>query len=140
MLFANSQVMGTFKGFNERGLEFAAEIIAPYDASMLERPQLGQFLLIELGSTEEAALGRITRFVPSGLLATGEGEDYVNTMQRRQQAVPEDLKQQRLKYRVQVKLLGAVRVVKDAGNDKVVYVPSQRRLPHLGAKVDVPLL
>lgn len=138
MLFANSQVMGTFKGFNERGLEFAAEIIAPYDASMLERPQLGQFLLIELGSLEEAALGRITRFVPSGLLATAEGEDYVNTMQRRQQAVPEDLKQQRLKYRVQVKLLGAVRVVKDGGKDKVVYVPSQRRLPHLGAKVALP--
>ena len=138
MLFANSEVMGTFKGFNERGLEFAAEIIAPYDASMLERPQLGQFLLIELGSVEEAALGRITRFVPSGLLATAEGEDYVNTMQRRQQAVPEDLKQQRLKYRVQVKLLGAVRVVKDGGKDKVVYVPSQRRLPHLGAKVALP--
>ena len=138
MLFANSQVMGTFKGFNERGLEFAAEIIAPYDASMLERPQLGQFLLIELGSVEEAALGRITRFVPSGLLATGEGEDYVNTMQRRQQAVPEDLKQQRLKYRVQVKLLGAVRVVREDGKERVLYIPSQRRLPHLGARVALP--
>src|SRR2546428_4662075 len=109
LLFADSAVFGTFKGFNEKGLEFAAEIVAPYDASMLDRPQLGQFLLIELASTEEASLGRITRFVPSGLLATGEGEDYVNTMQRRNQAVPEDLKQQRLKYRVQVKLLGAVR-------------------------------
>src|SRR5437762_11507370 len=92
MLFADSQLVGTFKGFNEKGLEFAAEIIAPYDASMLDRPQLGQFLLVELGSPEEAALGRITRFVPSGLLATAEGEDYVNTMQRRKQDVPEDLK------------------------------------------------
>lgn len=134
MLFANSQLVGTFKGFNEKGLEFAAEIVAPYDASMLDRPQLGQFLLIELGSPEEAALGRITRFVPSGLLATAEGEDYVNTMQRRQQAVPEDLKQQRLKYRVQIKLLGSVRVI----NNKVIYVPSQRRLPHLGAQVALP--
>lgn len=134
MLFANSQLVGTFKGFNEKGLEFAAEIIAPYDASMLDRPQLGQFLLIELGSPEEAALGRITRFVPSGLLATAEGEDYVNTMQRRNQGVPEDLKQQRLKYRVQIKLLGAVRQV----GKKVLYVPSQRRLPHLGARVALP--
>ena len=49
MLFADSQLMGTLKGFNDKGLEFAAEIIAPYEASMLERPQLGQFLLIELG-------------------------------------------------------------------------------------------
>jgi hypothetical protein len=134
MLFANSQLMGTFKGFNEKGLEFAAEIIAPYDASMMDRPQLGQFLLVELGSREEAALGRITRFVPSGLLATAEGEDYINTMQRRQQIVPEDLKQQRLKYRVQIKLLGAVKVL----DGKVIYVPSQRRLPHLGAMVALP--
>ncbi len=134
MLFADSEVFGTFKGFNEKGLEFAAEIVSPYDASMLDRPQLGQFLLIELGSQEEAALGRITRFVPAGLLAGPEGEDYVNTMQRRQSPVPEDLKRQRLKYRVQVKLLGAVRV----DNGKVLYVPSQRRLPHLGARVALP--
>jgi hypothetical protein len=134
MLFANSEVFGTFKGFNEKGLEFAAEIVAPYDASMLDRPQLGQFLLIELGSIEEAALGRITRFVPGGLLATAEGEDYINTMQRRKQLVPEDLKKQRLKYRVQVKLLGAVREV----NGEIRYVPSQRRLPHLGATVALP--
>lgn len=134
MLFAESEVFGTFKGFSDKGLEFAAEIVAPYDASMLDRPQLGQFLLIELGSPEEASLGRITRFVPVGLLTSPEGEDYINTMQRRQQAVPEDLKQQRLKYRVQIKLLGAVRVV---GKD-IRYVPSQRRLPHLGAKVALP--
>ena len=134
MLFADSEVFGTFKGFNEKGLEFAAEIVSPYDASMLDRPQLGQFLLIELGSQEEAALGRITRFVPAGLLAGPEGEDYVNTMQRRQSPVPEDLKRQRLKYRVQVKLLGTVR----ADKGKVVYVPSQRRLPHLGARVALP--
>jgi DNA helicase HerA-like ATPase len=134
MLFADSEVFGTFKGFNERGLEFAADIVAPYNASMLERPQLGQFLLVELGSPEEAALGRITRFIPTGLLTTPEGEDYVNTMQRRKQDVPEDLKEQRLKYRVQIKLLGAVRM---NGKD-VMYVPSQRRLPHLGAKVAIP--
>lgn len=134
MLFADSQVFGTFKGFAEHGLEFAADIVAPYDASMLDRPQLGQFLLIELGSQEEAALGRITRFVPAGLLAGPEGEDYINTMQRRQHAVPEDLKRQRLKYRVHVKLLGAVRV----DGKTVVYVPSQRRLPHLGARVALP--
>ena len=108
-LFARSNVFGTFKGFSERGLEFAADIVAPYDATMLERPQLGQFLLIERGSKDEASLGRITKFVPSGLLATAEGEDYINTMQSRQQDVPEDLKKQKLKYKVQIKLLGAVK-------------------------------
>jgi len=137
-LFAKSNVFGTFKGFSEKGFEFAAEIVAPYNSSMLERPQLGQFLLIELGSKEEASLGRITKFVPSGLLASAEGEDYINTMQSRDQDVPEDLKKQKLKYKVQIKLLGAVKNVNISGKDKIVFVPSQRRLPHLGAKVALP--
>ncbi len=133
-LFAKSNVFGTFKGFSERGFEFAADIVAPYNSSMLERPQLGQFLLIELGSQDEASLGRITKFVPSGLLATAEGEDYINTMQSRDYPIPEDLKQQKLKYRVQIKLLGAVKNV----DNEIIFVPSQRRLPHLGAKVALP--
>jgi hypothetical protein len=59
-------------------------------------------------------------------------------MQEREQSVPEDLKKSKLKYRVQIKLLGAVKNVKDNGNEKIVFVPSQRRLPHLGAKVALP--
>lgn len=138
-LFAKSNLMGTFKGFTERGYEFAAEIVTPYDATMLEKPQLGQFLLIELGDLQEASLGRITKFVPSGLLATAEGEDYMNTMQRRDQQVPDDLKKDKLKYRVEIKLLGAVKVAKeDNGKEKIVFIPSQRRLPHLGANVALP--
>ena len=116
-LFAKSEVMGTFKGFSERGYEFAAEIVAPYDASMLDRPQLGQFVLIELASVEEAALGRITKYVPTGLLSSSEGEDYVNTMQERGYEIPEDLKKHKLKYRVQIKLLGAVKVNQEGAQD-----------------------
>ncbi len=137
-LFAKSLVMGTFKGFADRGYEFAAEIVAPYDSSMLDRPQLGQFVLIELASVEEAALGRITKFVPTGLLSSGEGEDYINTMQERGYEIPEDLKRHKLKYRVQIKLLGAVRVEGASGAARIVFVPSQRRLPHLGAPVAFP--
>jgi len=133
-LFSKSSVFGTFKGFADKGYEFAAEIIAPYDSSMTEKPQMGQFLLIQLDNIEEASLGRITKFVPSGLLSSAEGEDYINTMQSRDQEVPEDLKKSKLKYRVQIKLLGAVKNV----DNKIIYVPSQRRLPHLGAKVSLP--
>jgi len=133
-LFSKAQLWGTFKGFCDKGFEFAADIITPYNSSMQDRPQLGQFLLIQLGTPEEASLGRITKFIPSGLLATAEGEDYINTMQDRGQEVPDDLKIAKLKYKVQIKLLGAVKIV----NDKIVYVPSQRRLPHLGAKVALP--
>ncbi|GEA16228.1 hypothetical protein E308F_24720 [Moorella sp. E308F] len=134
MLFASSQIMGTFKGFTEKGMEFNAEIVAPYDASMLDRPQLGQFVLIELATEEEAALGRITRLVPTGILVSPQGEDYFNTLQQRGHSIPEDLMVHRLKYRVQLKLLGAVRIE----NNNIIYVPSMRRLPHLGAKVAYP--
>ncbi len=141
-LFSKSKLMGTFKGFSEKGFEFAAEIVAPYNSEMQDRPQLGQFLLIQLSTPEEASLGRITKFVPSGLLASAEGEDYVNTMQERETDVPEDLKKSKLKYRVQIKLLGAVKnIQKESDNgsiEKIVFVPSQRRLPHLGAKVALP--
>jgi len=145
-LFSKSKLMGTFKGFSERGFEFAAEIVSPYNAEMQDRPQLGQFLLIQLSTPEEASLGRITKFIPTGLLATTEGEDYVNTMQEREQDVPEDLKKSKLKYRVHIKLLGAVKNVtfkevtggKTTEIEKIVFVPSQRRLPHLGAKVALP--
>ena len=133
-LFAKSQLWGTFKGFSDKGFEFAADIITPYKADMQDRPQLGQFLLIELGTPKEASLGRITKFIPAGLLATTEGEDYINTMQERDQIVPEDLKSAKLKYKVQIKLLGAVKIV----DNEIIYVPSQRRLPHLGAKVALP--
>lgn len=133
-LFAESNLIGTFKGFTERGYDFSAEIVAPYKGSMNERPQLGQFVLIKLENEEEASLGRITKFVPSGLLASVEGEDYMNTMQRRNQPVAEDLKESKLKYRVEIKLLGAIKVI----NGEISFVPSQRRLPHLGAKVAFP--
>ncbi|QOI97503.1 MAG: ATP-binding protein [Flammeovirgaceae bacterium] len=145
-LFSKSKLMGTFKGFSERGFEFAAEIVTPYNSEMQDRPQLGQFLLIQLATPEEASLGRITKFVPSGLLASAEGEDYINTMQEREQDVPEDLKKQKLKYKVQIKLLGAVKNIKvretiegrEREVEKIIFVPSQRRLPHLGAKVALP--
>ncbi|MEZ5199291.1 MAG: hypothetical protein R2764_23785 [Bacteroidales bacterium] len=137
-LFSKSKLMGTFKGFSEKGFEFAAEIVTPYNSEMQDRPQLGQFLLIQLGTPEEASLGRITKFVPSGLLASAEGEDYINTMQEREQDVPEDLKKQKLKYKIQIKLLGAVKNVKQNSKERIVFVPSQRRLPHLGAKVALP--
>lgn len=138
-LFARSNLMGTFKGFSERGYEFSAEIVTPYNATMLEKPQLGQFLLIELADRQEAALGRITKFVPSGLLATDEGEDYINTMQRRDKDIPEELKEDKLKYRVEIKLLGSVKIAKDSNSrERIIFVPSQRRLPHLGARVSLP--
>ena len=87
---------------------------------------------MELSNADEAALGRITKMTPAGLLTSAEGEDYIEKMRERRAPVPEDLKKRKLKYRVQVKLLGALR------RKKFRFAPSQRRLPHLGARVAWP--
>ena len=139
-LFAKSDLMGIFKGSVESGYEFSAEVVTPYDARMLERPQLGQFLLIELANPMEASLARITNFAPAGLLSSVEGEDYIMALQKRGQTVPDDLKKDKLKYKVQIKLLGAVKIAQteNQSSDKIIFIPSLRRIPHLGAKVSLP--
>ena len=131
-LFPEGSDIGSFKGFAERGFEFAADLVIPYKQQGIRQPQFGQFILVELSNADEAALGRITKLVPAGLLSSAEGEDYIEKMRLRKDPVPEDLKKRKLKYRVQVKLLGAVR------RDPFRFVPSQRRMPHLGARVAWP--
>ena len=129
-LFPRQNIIGSFKGIAERGFEFAADLIIPYRQQEISQPQLGQFVLVELSNPNEAVLGRITKMTPTGLLASPEGEDYIERMRERGDSAPEDLKQRKLKYRVQVKLLGVLRRGK-----KINFSPSQRRLPHLGARV-----
>ena len=131
-LFPKGNIIGSFKGFAERGFEFAADLVIPYKGQNIPQPQFGQFILVELSNADEAALGRITKMIPAGLLTSAEGEDYIEKMRARGEQVPDDLKQRKLKYRVQVKLLGAVR------RNPFRFAPSQRRLPHLGAKVAWP--
>ena len=81
-LFESDRLVGMFKGFAEEGLEFRAEIVSPYQPSEDLTPRIGQFLLVELDSPDEAALGRITRFFPVGVLAGQEGDEYLAEMHR----------------------------------------------------------
>ena len=136
-LFPNDCLIGMFKGFAEEGLEFRAEIVAPYQRDAALAPRIGQFLLVELDHREEAALGRITRFFPVGLMASREGDEYLAEMHRSSSEVPAELKERRLRYSVKVRLLGGVRVDPGRGGG-LRFVPTSRRLPHLGAKVGVP--
>jgi hypothetical protein len=45
--------------------------------------------------------------------------------------IPDELRDQYLKYRVDIRVLGVERLA----GDKLIFVPSHRRLPHVGAKV-----
>lgn len=132
-LFDPDRVVGTFLGFSEGGLEFHADLVLPYRDYFQASPMHGQFVIVALESDEEAVLGRITTIAAQGRLVSAAGEDYALRQQRDGRPVPEDLRDQFLKYRVDIRILG---VLRDRGGDKgPVFVASHRRLPHVGAKV-----
>ena len=137
-LFEPDRLIGMFKGFTEEGLEFRAEIVSPYQPSEDLAPRIGQFLLVELGSPDEAVLGRITRFFPVGVLAGQEGDEYLAEMHRSHTEIPAQLKERRLRYNVKVRLLGGLRVDRGTNGGGTKFVPTVRKLPHLGAKVGLP--
>jgi DNA helicase HerA-like ATPase len=133
-LFPKDQVVGTFRGFSEGGLEFHADIVLPYGSQLHTIPMHGQFLLVQLANEDEAVLGRITAFRSEGKLTVGSGEDFSVRAMREGREIPEDLLEQYVKYRVNIRVLGVLR--RQDGN--VVFVPSHRRLPHVGSKVAFP--
>jgi len=137
-LFEANLLVGMFKGFAEEGLEFRAEIVSPYQPSEDLTPHIGQFLLVELDSPDEAALGRITRFFPVGVLAGQEGDEYLAEMHRSNKEVPAQLKERRLRYNVKVRLLGGLRLDQSSAGRSATFVPTVRKLPHLGARVALP--
>jgi hypothetical protein len=54
-LFPRDQVAGIFRGFQEGGLEFHADLVLPYRNDFQNIPMHGQFLLVQLESPDEAA-------------------------------------------------------------------------------------
>lgn len=130
-LFPKDKVRGIFRGFSEGGLEFHAEIVLPYRSEFQSTPMHGQFLLIQLESENEAVLGRVTSLHSDGRLASGSGEDFGLRALVDDREVPDDLREQYLKYRVDIRVLG---VVRRSGNE-IHFAASHRRLPHVGSRV-----
>jgi len=133
-LFPDDRKVGVFRGFREGGLEFHADIALPYDATMHQRPMHGSFILVRLENEDEAVLGRITSFSSDGKLSTPSGEDFTIRAMRDRRDVPEDLREQYLKYRVNIRVLGVLR----RNGNHPAFVPSHRRLPHVGSPVGFP--
>ena len=133
-LFDNSESIGVFKGFVEGGMEFHADLALPYRRNMNNRPMHGMYLLIQLENPFEAVLGRITSVASQGKLMTSAGEDYTIRAADRKFNVPEDLKEQYLKYNVNVRVLGGLKIE----DNKIVFVPSFRRIPSVGSPVCFP--
>ena len=133
-LFPKEQIVGIFRGFQQGGLEFHADLVLPYQNKFQNIPMHGQFLLVQLETLDEAVLGRITSFSSEGKLSIGSGEEFNIRAVREDRPIPEDLREQYLKYRINIRVLGVLR--KDG--DRLTFVPSHRRLPHVGSKVAFP--
>src|SRR6478609_5146868 len=133
-LFPDDQVVGVFRGFREGGMEFHADLALPYRTEFHNTPMHGQFLLVQLETPDEAVLGRITSLSSEGRLSGPSGEDFNIRAVREGRAVPEGLREDYLKYRVNIRVLGVLR----KNNGALVFVPSHRRLPHVGSPVAFP--
>ncbi|MBV9852883.1 MAG: ATPase, partial [Armatimonadetes bacterium] len=104
-LFPEDKIIGVFRGFQEGGMEFHADLVLPYRNEFQNIPMHGQFLLVQLESQEEAVLGRISSLSSDGKLSVGAGEEFNLRAMREHRAVPEDLREQYLKYRVNIRVL-----------------------------------
>src|SRR5690606_17985774 len=135
-LISRDQIEGVFRGFSEGGLEFHADLALPYRPDYHQRPLHGQFLLIELDGENEAVLGRITSLRSEGRLVSSEGEDYLFRQARDGKSPSEDIREQYLKYRVNIRVLGVIR--KNISSGKFDFVASHRRIPHVGSPVVFP--
>src|SRR6266487_2762375 len=130
-LFPANRIVGVFRGFREGGLEFHADLALPYQTYFQNVPMHGQLVVVQLETPDEGVLGRITALMSEGRLAGNVGEDYNIRALREDRAVPEQLRRDYLKYRVTIRILGVVRV----DGTRVLFVPSHRRLPHVGSPV-----
>ncbi len=130
-LFTRETTVGIFRGFSEGGLEFHADLVLPYRGEFQSAPMHGQFLVVQLEDEDQAVLGRITSISSEGRLASSAGEDYGIRAVAEDRPIPEDLREQYLKYRVNMRVLG---VLRNSG-EAIVFAASHRRLPHVGSKV-----
>ena len=133
-LFPRDAVVGIFRGFREGGLEFHADLVLPYRTDFQSKPMHGQFLLVQLETTDEAVLGRIASFSSEGKLSSGYGEEFNLRAVRENRAIPDDIREEYLKYKVNIRILGVLR----NSHGKLTFVASHRRLPHVGSLVAFP--
>lgn len=133
-LFPRKEIVGIFRGFQQGGMEFHADLVLPYRNEFQSIPMHGQFLLVQLETSDEAVLGRIASFSSEGKLSFGSGEEFNIRAVREDRSIPEDLREQYLRYRVNIRVLGVLR----KNGTGLTFVPSHRRLPHVGSQVAFP--
>ena len=133
-LFPSERIVGVFRGFKDGGMEFHADLALPYRQEFQSIPMHGQFLMVQLETPDEAVLGRIASLSSEGKLSSGSGEEFNIRAVQDGRPIPEDLREQYLRYRVDIRVLGVLRSTSEGLN----FVASHRRLPHVGSPVAFP--
>ena len=133
--FAYEQVIGRFHGFQRCGMEFHANVVFFYRREFPCIPLHGQFLLVQLGISSEALLGRIVSLHPVGPFASREVEEFHLHALRREQSFSDDFWEDGLKYRGNILVLG---ILKSCQDGHLLFVPSHRRQPHCGSLIASP--
>ena len=133
-LFPDGQIAGVFRGFRDGGMEFHADLALPYAQELQSIPMHGQFLLVQLENPDEAVLGRIASLSSEGRLSSSSGEEFNIRAVQEGRPIPEDIREQYLRYHVNIRVLGVLRTAAQGLN----FVASHRRLPHVGSPVAFP--
>ena len=133
-LFPDGQSAGVFRGFREGGMEFHADLALPYKQDLQNVPMHGQFLLVQLETPDEAVLGRIASLSSEGRLSSRSGEEFNIRAAQEGRQIPEDIREQYLRYHVNIRVLGVLRAATQGLN----FVASHRRIPHVGSPVAFP--
>ena len=113
-------------------MEFHADLALPYRQDFQSIPMHGQFLLVQLETPDEAVLGRIASLSSQGRLSSGSGEEFNIRSIQEDRPIPEDIREQYLRYQVNIRVLGVLRATPEG---KLNFVASHRRLPHVGSRV-----
>ena len=130
-LFPDDRLVGIFRGFTEGGLEFHADLALPYQSRF---QKIFRCMANSFSSNWNIRTRRSSAVsspcVPRELTGAS-GEDFNIRAMRERRQIPEQLREDYLKYRVDIRVLGILRLE----NGSLTFVASHRRLPHVGSPV-----
>src|SRR5947207_6834294 len=132
-LYASTPAVGLLKGFSPLPHQLEVDVVVPYQERGL--PGFGEFLLIELSGTE-ALVGRVSRYHAAGQLVTERGDAYLVDLAKTEDAVPQPLMRQMLRYNLKMQVLGQIE--SEARVGRLRFSVGERAFATLGSKVRVP--
>lgn len=122
----NDEMVGVFLGLKSSSYEYIADILAPYKTNF--SLEIGDILMIGDGSKK--IVTRVTQYTPEGELTSPMGLKWLGDVALEQNAIGSEIKNRKVRYRVQIKILGTFE------NGK--FTPGVRQIPNITSKVIKP--